>query len=247
MASSPGTGNRPRSRAAAGLPAVTAERIVDAALKLTAERGLDSWTLRQLAGEVDAYPAVVYHHVGDRDAVVNAVIDRVVGELTLPGDTLPWRTWFAALLAELRVVLRRYPGSARRLALFGPSVSAATRTIDAGVRVLMAAGFGEESALAYNLLLANACQFVAMEDERDGDPELGSSITEEYAAYRDRGDLPGMAAHGRAMHELVSDPDKASGYFARLYDYAVERCLDGLACRLTRLATGERNCCAVRC
>ncbi|GAA4553559.1 TetR/AcrR family transcriptional regulator [Amycolatopsis samaneae] len=241
MSSSPGTGNRPRSRAAAGLPAVTAERIVDAALRLTAERGLDSWTLRQLAGEVDAYPAVVYHHVGDRDAVVDAVIDRVVGELTLPSDTLPWRAWFAALLTELRAVLRRYPGSARRLALYGPSVSAATRTIDAGIRVLLAAGFRGESPLAYNLLLTNACQFVAMEDERDGDAEAGASLTVEYAAYRDRADLPGMAAHGRAMHELVSDPAKAAGYFARLYDYAVERCLDGLAYRLTQLESGARN------
>jgi AcrR family transcriptional regulator len=233
--SSSGTGQRPRSRAAAGLPALTADCIVGAATALTAQRGLDNWTLRELARSVEAYPAVIYHHVGDRDAVVNAVVDRVVGLLELPAEQLPWQEWFTELLAGLRAVLRTYPGCARRLALFGPSVKAATRTIDAGVGVLLTAGFGRESVLAYNLLLMTACQFVAMEDDRDGALALRIDNTEEYATYRERADLPGMAELGAAMHDLMGDPDLASGYYAQLYDYAVRRCLDGLAHRLDEL------------
>ncbi len=233
--SSSGTGQRPRSRAAAGLPAITAERIIAAALALTAERGLDNWTLRQLSGAVDAYPAVVYHHVGDRDAVTAAVLDRVVGLLELPDERLGWQDWFTELLSGLRDVLRQYPGCARRLALFGPSVEAAVRTIDAGIGVLTRAGFGEESPLAYHLLLATACQFVAMEDDRDGSVALRIQNTEDYASYRDRSDLAGMARLGHAMHDLMGDPDLAAGYYARLYDYAVNRCLDGLARRLQDL------------
>jgi AcrR family transcriptional regulator len=233
--SSSGTGHRPRSRAAAGLPAITAERVVSAATALTAEAGLDNWTLRQLARAVDAYPAVIYHHVGDRDAVVNAVVDRVVGFLELPDPALPWQEWFTELLAGLRAVLRTYPGCARRLALFGPSVDAATRSIDAGVGVLLAAGFGEESVLAYNLMVMTACQFVAMEDDRDGALALRIDNTETYATYRERTDLPGMAQLGSAMHDLMGDPDLAAGYYGRLYDYAVQRCLDGLTHRLAEL------------
>ncbi len=237
--SSSGTGQRPRSRAAAGLPAVTADRIIDAATVLTAERGLDNWTLRQLSGAVDAYPAVVYHHVGDRDAVTAAVLDRVVGLLELPAGHLGWQEWFTSLLTNLRTTLRQYPGCARRLALFGPSVSAAVRTIDAGVSTLQRAGFGDESALAYNLLLATACQFVAMEDDRDGVVALQIQNTEEYAGYRHRADLPGMAQLGQEMHTLMGDPDLAAGYYTRLYDYAVERCLDGLARRLDDLRDSD--------
>ncbi|WP_206796450.1 TetR/AcrR family transcriptional regulator [Amycolatopsis sp. MtRt-6] len=239
--SSSGTGQRPRSRAAAGLPALTADTIVSAATALTAQRGLDNWTLRELARAVEAYPAVIYHHVGDRDAVVNAVVDRVVGLLQLPDERLPWQDWFTELLAGLRAVLRTYPGCARRLALFGPSVKAATRTIDAGIGVLLAAGFGRESVLAYNLLLMTACQFVAMEDDRDGALALRIDNTEEYAAYRERPDLPGMAELGAAMHDLMGDPELASGYYAQLYDYAVRRCLDGLAHRLSELRESDSD------
>ena len=59
MVKSAAVPGRPRSRDAAGLPAVTPDKIIDSALELTARHGLDSWTLRQLAAAVDAYPAVV--------------------------------------------------------------------------------------------------------------------------------------------------------------------------------------------
>lgn len=235
------TGARSRSRTASGRPAVTRERIVNAAVTLSAELGLESWTLRQLAAAVGAYPAVVYHHVGDRDTVVSAVLDRVVGELTLPDETLGWREWFAEFLPGLRQVLRRYPGCARRLALFGPSVAAAVPTIDTGIRRLIAAGFGDESAFAYNVLLATACQFVAMEDDRESALALQLDRTEGYVAYRDRADLPGMAAMAEAISALATDPDLAAGYYEHLYDYAIGRCLDGLEHRLARLrGSGER-------
>ncbi len=234
-------GSRPRSRVASGRPAVTRERIVDAALELSAELGLETWTLRQLAAAVDAYPAVVYHHVGDRDAVVVAVLDRVVGRLTVPDDTLPWRAWFSEFLPGVRQVLRRYPGSARRLALFGPSVAAAVPTIDTGVSRLLAAGFGDEAPFAYNLLLATACQFVAMEDDRESAMALSLDNADGYAAFRDRADLPGMAAMGKAISALIADPDLGAAYYERLYGYAIERCLDGLEHRLAHLPVpGER-------
>ena len=218
--------------------ALTADKVIDAAVALTVERGLDNWTLRQLAAALGAYPAVVYHHVGDRDAVVCAVLDRVVGQLELPDDGLGWQEWFVELLSALREVLRRHPGTARRMAAFGPSVAAAAPTLDRGVRILLAAGFGEESPLAYTLLTATACQFVALEDERNSSPALRLNNAGEYAAYRNRDDLPGMAAQGRAMHQLLTDPERAAEYHSRLFDAAIGRCLDGLACRLAQLRAG---------
>ena len=53
------SGSRPRSRLAAGLPPITADGIVDAAIQLTVDHGLENWTVRQLAAAVDAYPYLV--------------------------------------------------------------------------------------------------------------------------------------------------------------------------------------------
>ncbi|OZM70128.1 TetR family transcriptional regulator [Amycolatopsis antarctica] len=221
-----GSGPAPHSRGAAGLPALTRDRIIAAATLLTAERGLDNWSVRQLAAEVHAYPAVIYHHVGDRDAVIAAVTDRVLRMVSEPPPELGWREWFELLLARLREVLLGYPGVAGRLALFGPADGSAVRMIDTGVRVLRGAGFGQESVLVYNMLLSSGCQYVAM--ERDRLRGLEQRVRAAGCVRPAEGPDPGA-------HELLRDPERASTHYARLYEYAIARCLDGAACRLAEL------------
>ncbi|TCO53568.1 TetR family transcriptional regulator [Actinocrispum wychmicini] len=153
--------HRPRSRNGAGLPAVTPERIVDAAIRLTGRVGLENWTLRQLAAEIEASPAVVYHHVGDREAVVAQVIERVTSRIPTPPESLPWREWFATMLDNHRQVLRAYPGIAYRLARSGPAAA----TGQLGVSLLAEAGFGTESVIAHTVLMTTACQYIALADD----------------------------------------------------------------------------------
>jgi AcrR family transcriptional regulator len=225
---------RPRSRNGSGLPAVTAEQIVDAAVGLTAETGLGNWTLRQLAARIEASPAVVYHHIGDREAVVCLVLERVVRELTIPPETLPWREWFERLLADHRIVLRKYPGVAYRLAMHGPPASAGAPIIDLGVRLLQEAGFSAESVLAYNVLLTTACQYIAMEDDPGRIAAMRSTNAQTYLSYRERSDLPGLAAVGGFVAGIAGHPEKAADFYTDLFQYAVQRCLDGLECRLRK-------------
>lgn len=228
---------RPRSRNGAGLPAVTPEQIVAAAVRLTGRLGLENWTLRQLAAEIEASPAVVYHHIGDREAVVAKVVEHVMSLIPTPPETLPWREWFATMLNNHRLVLRGYPGIAYRLARYGPPANAAATTIDLGVRLLQEAGFGLESVLAYNVLLTMACQYIALEDDPPRqDTGYRSRNTPDYLAFRDRSDLPGMAAVGHFVGRLVSGPDKLSEFHETIFTYAIQRCLDGLEHRLAELA-----------
>ncbi|PPK64056.1 TetR/AcrR family transcriptional regulator [Actinokineospora auranticolor] len=208
------TGRRQRS----GQPAVTPERIVATALDLTRAHGLEDWTLRQLAAGVGAYPAVIYHHVGDREAVVAAVLDRVVGALPVPEADLPWRTWFERFLTDARPVLLAHPGVARRLAVHGELVPALHPVIDRAVTVLRHAGFGDRAVPAHTFLTAQAWQFLAAEDDRD------AALRARTAALRtelaDRAELSGLVELGR-YHRAHPDTD--------LYAYAVATALDGVA------------------
>jgi AcrR family transcriptional regulator len=230
--SSAGSGGRPRSRTAAGLPPVTADGIIDAALRLTVEHGLENWTVRQLASAVDAYPAVIYHHVGDRDAVVKEVCERVLMCLPIPDAGLPWRVWFGELLIGMHPVLRKYPGSARRIMLFELSVSSSAILIERGVSTLLTAGFGEESVLIYTVLMSTAFQHIAMEDDRDDQARARFDNVDAFLAYRDRQDKPGLAALAEALNETMEKPEMAGEYYGLVYEYAVARCLDGVEVRL---------------
>lgn len=232
---SAGSPGRSRSRTASGLPAVTAERITDAAVLLTAEHGLENWTLRQLAAAVDAYPAVVYHHVGDREAVVKAVVERVVAKLPLHDADLPWREWFLRMLTDMRVVFRHYPGTARRVQSFGLSLTTSVNFIDRGVQILQAAGFGAESPLVYSVATCTASQFIAMEDDHDADQAMRVDSAAWFRRYENRADLPGASAMASEAFDHSEDAAQVSNYYGEMYDYAVARCLDGLGLRLAEI------------
>ncbi|MGI6870675.1 TetR/AcrR family transcriptional regulator [Amycolatopsis sp. 3B14] len=240
MAKSAPVPGRPRSRDAAGLPAVTPDRIIDAALELTARHGVESWTLRQLAGAVDAYPAVIYHHVGDRDTVVTAVVDRVIAMYELPPAELEWRAWWRQFLTNLRLVFMRYPGVARRVALNGPSVEAGGPTVDRAMRTLLGAGFEQDEAtMVCRLLVSQACLFISLEDDQRKASEVKAQISGGWGEPTADPDLSGLATLSESVHERLADPEKNRDYFAELFDYAVDRVLDGVQVRLDEIKRGS--------
>lgn len=89
--------------------ALTAERIVDAAIALLDAEGLDAFTMRRHAERLDSTAGSLYRHYESRDAVLVAVLDQVIGE-TLRFDP-PGATWAerAANLcrAQRQLLLRR--------------------------------------------------------------------------------------------------------------------------------------------
>ncbi|OCC10615.1 TetR/AcrR family transcriptional regulator [Streptomyces sp. PTY087I2] len=221
----PESAPRRRSRASAGLPPITADKIVDAAVDLTAEHGLDGWSIRQIATRLDVWPGVVAHHVGDREAVVMAVTDRIVGRIPVPGADVPWRDWFRQLMFEGRAVLKEYPGVARRLVVVGPNVPSALATIDAGIRVLQAAGFGSRATEIYRYLLNSAFMLVAVEDDRGSFfPSARADMGRTMAAFAQDKDRPGLAAAGEQALSRSKDTAEQDLAFFRL---TVERSLDG--------------------
>lgn len=141
------------TRQTAGLPAIDVTSICDAALKLTKEFGIDGWSIRQLAKEINAYPGVINYHVGRREDVVHLVIEHVNAEIDLPEPRENWKRWFKLLLEGMRSTLRKYPGVARRLAAVGPGLGESDRIINCGIQVLRDAGFGDWSTLVYSVLL----------------------------------------------------------------------------------------------
>jgi len=236
MAKSAPVPGRPRSRDAAGLPAVTPDRIIDAALELTARHGVETWTLRQLAGAVDAYPAVIYHHVGDRDTVVTAVVDRVIAKYELPDENMPFRDWWRQFLTNLRTVFMQYPGVARRVALNGPSVQAGGPTVDRAMRTLLEAGFDQdEAAMVCRLLVSQACLFISLEDDQRRAREAKDKISAGWGAPPANPELSGLATLNESVQGRLSDPEKNQDYFAELFDYAIDRVLDGVEKRLEEI------------
>jgi AcrR family transcriptional regulator len=201
--------------------------VLRAGVELTQREGLGAVTMRRLATELGTFPAVIYHHVGDKDEVHDAISDWVVAQFTVPAVDMAWQDWFRELLVDGRRVLRANPGVARRLMLRGATVPSALRIVDLGVALLARSGFGDEAPAAYSLLLIYGCQYVAMEDELPEHARARMAMRELFTSFRDDATRPGLAQAGAAFPAITGDD---------LFAYGLERVLDGLEVRRRQLA-----------
>src|SRR5215208_2263294 len=62
------------------------ERVLDAALRLADESGIDSLSMRKLAAELGVEAMSLYNHVANKGDLFDAIVDRVVSEIELPDD-----------------------------------------------------------------------------------------------------------------------------------------------------------------
>jgi TetR/AcrR family tetracycline transcriptional repressor len=85
-----------------------AEKIVDAALAIFRESGFDAVSMRSVSSRLGVSPVPVYSRIGNKDALVEAIANRLLfGGTPPPGPRESWhayaRRWAQDLLARLRL------------------------------------------------------------------------------------------------------------------------------------------------
>jgi AcrR family transcriptional regulator len=63
---------------------VSRELVVETALRLVEENDLSALTMRRLAGELGTAVTAIYWHVGNRDALLDLLVDRLLEDLGVP-------------------------------------------------------------------------------------------------------------------------------------------------------------------
>jgi len=146
---------RPRS------PLLSRERIVGSALALVDAEGLAALSTRRLAAELGVSGPSLYNHFATKDALLDAVVDHVVGEVDLsmwekPEGRAPVGGWAPALLAwarSYRAALVAHPNLVPVLAQ-GPGRRAnALRLADAVFGGLVDAGWPKGDATRIGALM----------------------------------------------------------------------------------------------
>jgi len=91
---------------------LTGDSILDAAMLLAGEGGIDSFTIRRLADRLSSAPMSIYYYFKSKDELVDAMVERVFGEIQLPPEDLPWKEGTRIRCSSYRQVLRRHPWAA---------------------------------------------------------------------------------------------------------------------------------------
>ncbi|MFG2002940.1 TetR/AcrR family transcriptional regulator [Spirillospora sp. NPDC048911] len=88
--------------------------IVETALRVLDAEGLDAVSMRRVAQELDTGPASLYAHVSNKEELLELLIDRVSGEMSLPEpDPARWREQLKEIAYEIHRVLSAHADIAR--------------------------------------------------------------------------------------------------------------------------------------
>ena len=87
---------------------LNAERVIDGAVALADEIGMEAFTIRKLADAIDVKPMTIYHHVPNKEAIIDGMVDRVWSEIDLPPDDLDWRSAMQVRSRSMRTALARH-------------------------------------------------------------------------------------------------------------------------------------------
>jgi TetR/AcrR family tetracycline transcriptional repressor len=98
--------NKTAKGARAGEFELNAEEIVDAAVDIFQEGGLDAVSMRSVSSRLGVSPVPLYSRVGNRDALVDAIADRLLEGLAPPSnDDETWDEYALRWTRELRTRL----------------------------------------------------------------------------------------------------------------------------------------------
>ncbi|MBE7195116.1 MAG: TetR/AcrR family transcriptional regulator C-terminal domain-containing protein [Gordonia polyisoprenivorans] len=132
--------------------------IAQAALAMVDEQGVASATMRAVAERLGVEAMSLYRHVGSRDRMLDAVVERVVNELEDDPDLAgaagqDWRAYLRALAVGVRGYARRHPHAFPLVATrptdapwINPPLRS-VRWVEQLLSVLLERGFSDEEVL----------------------------------------------------------------------------------------------------
>ena len=132
---------------------LTRERVLEAAVKLADQGGIESLSMRKLGQELGVEAMALYYHFASKDEVLDGSVDLVFSEIDLPASGADWKTAMRQRAISVRDVLSRHRWAIGLMESRTNPGPANLRHHDAVIGSLRVAGFDMEmTAHAYSLL-----------------------------------------------------------------------------------------------
>jgi AcrR family transcriptional regulator len=159
---SPRTGRPPR---------LTADQVVAEARGIAAQDGVESLTMRRLAEALGVMPNALYTYFSGKNAILDAVLDDLLGDVERASPGTGWRDALASLMGSYRRLLLTQPGLIALTVsrpMYGPN---ALRLREDMLTLLRAGDLDDADAVsAFLALFAYTTGFVAFETARAPGP-----------------------------------------------------------------------------
>jgi AcrR family transcriptional regulator len=209
-------------------PTLTRERVITAAVALADRIGVDALTIRKLAAELDVKPMTIYHHVPNKEAIIDGMVDLVFGEIDLPPSDVDWKQAIRRRAESARAVLAQHPWATPLMESRTSPGPATLRHHDAVLGCLRAGGFSVEmTAHAYAVIDAFVYGFALQEASLPATAgDEMADLAQSLSAAMPAGEYPHLV-------EFTTEHVLRPGYdFGREFDFGLDLVLDGLEAAL---------------
>jgi AcrR family transcriptional regulator len=212
---------RPRSRSSA----LSREAIVAAAVELADREGIEALSMRAVARQLGVEAMSLYHHVANKEAILDGMVDTVHGEFHSPEPGADWTVELRRRSVSARQAIKRHPWA---LGLTDSRRNAGWETLvhhDAVIGCLREAGFSLElTGHAFAVIDAHLYGFLVQELSLPFEPGQDlAELGEQMVAALPEGQLP-------YFREFTLEHALRPGYdFGDEFEVGLDLVLDGLA------------------
>lgn len=139
--------------------------MLQAAVALADQTGLEAFSMRGLAQELGVVPMALYKHVANKDELLDGMVDIVFGEMDSPSDADDWRCALRRRAISARDALKRHSWAIGLMESRHPG-PANLRHHNATMGCLRTAGFSFQMAIhAYSVQDAYIYGFALQEQD----------------------------------------------------------------------------------
>lgn len=156
---------------------LTREVVVAAARRIADRDGLEKLSMRALARELGVMPNAIYSHVAGKGALLDALLDSLLGEIQAP-ESDDWRDALVAIMDASRRLLVEHPSLIPEFLSRPTRGPNALRLGELCIDLLARGGVeGELAVQAFRSLLVHALGFAAYEAPRLQDPDREARVS----------------------------------------------------------------------
>ncbi|HEY1625767.1 MAG TPA: TetR/AcrR family transcriptional regulator [Streptosporangiaceae bacterium] len=229
-------------------PALTVDRIVDAAIRVADTDGLDAVSMSRVAAEAGTAPMSLYRHIASKDELIDLMVDAAWGRMASPplegkgngdgdGNGEGWRAGLTRCAWEMRNAARGHPWVVRVPLHSLPVMPNEVAWFDSVLACLRGTGLAEArkasvimllSGYVRNLAVLEADIMAAVLDSGQTPLEWMGSWAAVLRDVADRDRFPSLAAFMDArVFEVDDGPDDE-------FSFGLDRILDGIEALIGR-------------
>lgn len=150
------------------------ERIIEAAVALVDEQGVEALSMRRLGAALGVEAMSIYNHIPNKDTLLKALVQHVLAQIEIPPQEDDWAERLKRMSRSYRSLALRHPHFVQLIASRPYSGLPALRQVETIFEILEAGGFEESqwmdivrtvSSFAIGFTLSEVSGFMEATDE----------------------------------------------------------------------------------